>query len=142
MQNSKLDLLCFNCPAQFQFPFQGPASFSSYSNPSHWAFMMAICFWEATFIYKCYHLSDCYRLYISCKTIKEKPRIIKLIFQTGISCISVAKITLKQPSRYPTIRSIFISSLAVVIVSLININNWPYLGINNFQLMNQIRTLA
>ncbi len=33
-------------------------------------------------------------------------------------------------------------SLAVVIVSLININNWPYLGINNFQLMNQIRTLA
>ncbi len=34
------------------------------------------------------------------------------------------------------------TSLAVVIVSLININNWPYLGINNFQLMNQIRTLA
>ncbi len=33
-------------------------------------------------------------------------------------------------------------SLAVVIVSLININNWHYLGINNFQLMNQIRTLA
>ncbi len=33
-------------------------------------------------------------------------------------------------------------SLAVVIVSLININNWPYIGINNFQLMNQIRTLA
>ncbi len=33
-------------------------------------------------------------------------------------------------------------SLAVVIVSLININNWPYLGINNFQLMNQIRTQA
>ena len=29
-------------------------------------------------------------------------------------------------------------SLAVVIVSMININNWPYLGINNFQLMNQI----
>ncbi len=33
-------------------------------------------------------------------------------------------------------------SLALVIVSLININNWPYIGINNFQLMNQIRTLA
>ncbi len=33
-------------------------------------------------------------------------------------------------------------SLALVIVSLININNWPYMGINNFQLMNQIRTLA
>ncbi len=33
-------------------------------------------------------------------------------------------------------------SLAVMIVSLININNWPYLGINNFQLMHQIRTLA
>ncbi len=29
------------------------------------------------------------------------------------------------------------SSLALVIVSLININNWPYLGINNFQLMKQ-----
>ncbi len=27
---------------------------------SHWAFMMAICFWEATFSYKSYHLSDCY----------------------------------------------------------------------------------
>ncbi len=33
-------------------------------------------------------------------------------------------------------------SLALVIVSLININNWPYIGINNFQLMNKIRTLA
>ena len=29
--------------------------------------MMAICFWEATFGYKSYHLSDCYWLYISCK---------------------------------------------------------------------------
>ncbi len=34
---------------------------------SHRAFMMAICFWEAIFSYKSYHLSDCYRLYISCK---------------------------------------------------------------------------
>ena len=33
-------------------------------------------------------------------------------------------------------------SLALVIVSLINMNNWPYIGINNFQLMHQIRTLA
>ncbi len=33
-------------------------------------------------------------------------------------------------------------SLALVIVSLININNWPYIGIDNFQLINQIRTLA
>ncbi len=33
----------------------------------HWEFMMAICFWEATFSYKSYDLSDCYRLYISCK---------------------------------------------------------------------------
>ncbi len=35
-----------------------------------------------------------------------------------------------------------VNSLAVVIVMLIDINNWPYLGINNFQLMNQISKLA
>ncbi len=33
----------------------------------HWAFMLAICFWEAIFSYKSYHLSDCYQLYVSCK---------------------------------------------------------------------------
>ncbi len=63
---------------------------------------MAMCFWEATFGYKSYHLSDCYRLYISCKTIYEKPWIIKPIFLTGISCISVAKLKLKHPLLYPT----------------------------------------
>ena len=34
---------------------------------THWAFMMAICFCEATFSYKSYDLSDSYRLYISFK---------------------------------------------------------------------------
>ncbi len=29
--------------------------------------MMAICFWEATFNYKSYDLSDWYQFYISCK---------------------------------------------------------------------------
>ncbi len=33
-------------------------------------------------------------------------------------------------------------SLSVIIVSLININNWPYLRINNFQLMDQTRSMA
>ncbi len=29
--------------------------------------MVETCFWEATFSYKSYDLSDCYRLYTSCK---------------------------------------------------------------------------
>ena len=38
-----------------------------YMPTAHWAFMMAICFREATFSYKSYDLSDYYRLYIRCK---------------------------------------------------------------------------
>ncbi len=38
--------------------------------------------------------------------------------------------------------SLCLGSLSVVIVSLIDINNWPYLRINNFQLMDQTRSMA
>ena len=31
--------------------------------------------------------------------------------------------------------------LSVVIISLININSWPYLRINNFQLIDQTRSM-
>ena len=57
---------------------------------SHWAFMMAICFWEATFSYKSYDLSDCYRLYISCKNNIGKALIYQINlsdwYQLYISC--------------------------------------------------------
>ncbi len=43
--------------------------------------MMAICFWEATFSYKGYDLSDRYRLYISCKNNIGKA----LNYQTDLS---------------------------------------------------------
>ena len=55
---------------------------SAFYCPAHWAFMMAICFWdsEATFSYKS-HLSDCYRLYIGCKNNIGKA----LNYQTDLS---------------------------------------------------------
>ena len=54
-------------------------------NP-HWAFIIAKCFWEATFSYESYHLSACYQLYISCKINIE--------------------ISISLSNRYETIRSI------------------------------------
>ncbi len=79
---------------------------------SHWAFMMAICFWEATFGYKSYHLSDCYQLYISCKNNIRKAlnyqTDLSWWYQLYISC----KINIETPitlsNRYETIRSIFL----------------------------------
>ncbi len=53
---------------------------------------MAICFWEATFSYKSYHLSDCYWLYISCKN--------------NISCKINIEISITLSNQYETIRSI------------------------------------
>ncbi len=47
------------------YPFQ--AALWAYRGTAHWAFMIAICFWEASFSYKSYDLSYCYRLYISSK---------------------------------------------------------------------------
>ncbi len=73
--------------------------------------MMAICFWEATFDYKSYHLSDCYRLYISisCKNNIRKALKYQIDlsdwYQLYISC----KINIETPitlsNRYE--RSIF-----------------------------------
>ncbi len=57
------------------------------SGLTHWAFMMAISVWEATFSYKSYGPG----VYSYSKE-KLKAIFIKPIFQTGISCISVAKI--------------------------------------------------
>ncbi len=84
---------------------------------THWAFMMAIyiCFWEATFGYKSYHLSDCYQLYISCKNNIRKAwnyqTDLSDLYQLYISC----KINIETPitlsNRYETIRSIFFTTV-------------------------------
>ena len=74
--------------------------------------MMAICFWEATFSYKSYHLSDCYWLYISCKNNIGKASN----YQTDLSDwyqlyiswkINNEIISITLPNRYETIGSIF-----------------------------------
>ncbi len=78
---------------------------------THWALMMVICFWEATFSYKSNDLSDCYRLYISCKNNIGKD----LNYQTDLSdwyqLYISCKINIETPitlyNRYETIRSIF-----------------------------------
>ena len=80
----------------------------------HWAFMMAICFWEATFGYKSNHLSDCCRLYISGKNNTGKA----LNYQTDLSdwyqLFISCKINIETPitlsNRYETIRSIFFTT--------------------------------
>ncbi len=77
---------------------------------THWAFIMAICFWGATFSYKSYHLSDFYRLYISCKNNIGKA----LNYQTDLSdwyqlyinCKINIEISITLSTRYETIRSI------------------------------------
>ncbi len=80
-----------------------------YLDTAHWAFIMAICFWEATFGYKSYHLSDCYRLYISCKNNIGKALNYQTDlsdwYQLNISCkikVLVNTLTLKYPLLYPT----------------------------------------
>ena len=80
------------------------------SETAHWAFIMAICFWEATFRYKSYHHFDCYQLYISCKNNIGKA----LNYQTDLSdwyqlYISYKiniEISITLSNRYETIRSI------------------------------------
>ncbi len=62
---------------------------------SHWAFMMAICFWEATFGYKSYHLSDCYRLYIYSFFIWTKKR------QKNVSALPAHKKILQHVGLEP-----------------------------------------
>ena len=78
---------------------------------SHWAFMMVICFWEATFSYKSYHLSDCYRLYISCKNNIGKALNYQTDlsdwYQLYISCKIYIEISITLSNRYEPIRSIF-----------------------------------
>ncbi len=86
--------------------------------------MMAICFWEATFSYKSYDLSDCYRLYISWKNNIGKA----LNYQTDLSdwyqlCISY-KLTLKHPLLYPTdmkpLEAYFIRLLTVIVATMLS----------------------
>ncbi len=77
---------------------------------SHWAFITAICFWEATFSYKSYHLSDCYRLYIRCKnnigkTLNYQTELSDW-YQLYISCKIKIEISITLSNRYETIRSI------------------------------------
>ncbi len=73
--------------------------------------MTAICFWEATFSYKSYHLSDCYRLYISCKNNIGKALDYQANlsdwYQLDISCKINIEISITLSNRYETIRSIF-----------------------------------
>ena len=78
---------------------------------THWAIMMAVCFWEATFGYKSYHFSDCYRLYISCKNNKGKALNYQTDlsdwYQLYISCKINIEIPITLSNWYETIRSIF-----------------------------------
>ncbi len=73
--------------------------------------MMAICFWEETFSYKSYHLSDCYWLYISCKNNIGKALNYQINlsdwFQLYISCKINSEISITLSNRYETIRSLF-----------------------------------
>ena len=71
--------------------------------------MMAVCFWEATFGY---HLSDCYRLYISCKNKIGKALNYQtdLSDQLYISCKINIEIPITLSNRYETIRSIFFTT--------------------------------
>ncbi len=68
----------------------------------NWAFMMAICFWEGTLSYKGYDLSDCYRLYISCRNNIGKA----LNYQTDLSdwyrLYISCKNNIETPNNYPT----------------------------------------
>ncbi len=79
-----------------------------------WTFMMAICFWEATFGYKSYHLSDCYRLYISCKnnirkTLNYQTELSDW-YQLYISCKIKIETPITLSNRYETIRSIYFTT--------------------------------
>ena len=81
---------------------------------THCAFMMAICFWEATFGYKSYHLSDCYRLYISCKNNIRKALKYQTDlsdwYQLYISCKTNIETPITLSNRYETIsRNIFLT---------------------------------
>ncbi len=74
-------------------------------------FMVAICFWEATFSYKSYHLSDCYRLHISCKNnigkAQNNQTDLSDWYQLYISCKINIEISITLSKRYEIFRSIF-----------------------------------
>ncbi len=81
-----------------------------FCQPAHWTFIIAICFWEATFGYKSYHLSDCYRLYISCKNNRGKTLNYQTDlsdwYQLYISCKINIEISITLSNWNETIRSI------------------------------------
>ena len=86
--------------------------------------MMAICFWEATFIYKSYHLSDCYQLYmyISCKNNIRKGLNYQIDlsdwYQLYISCEINIETPITLSNRYETIRSIFLQLMTVIVATI------------------------
>ena len=66
------------------------------------------------------HYAQIMDLYISCKN--NIGNIIKPIFQTGISCISVVKLTSKYPLFYPTdmkpLEAYFIKLMTVIVATM------------------------
>ncbi len=91
---------------------------------------MAICFWEATFSNKSYHLSDCYRLYISCETIIGKALNYQIDlsdwYQLYISCEINIETPITLSNRYETIRSIFLQLMTVIVewtCKILNLNS-------------------
>ncbi len=75
---------------------------------------MAICFWEATFGCKRYHLSDCYRLYNSCKNNIRNPLNYQIDLSDWYQLYIGCKINIETPitlsNRYETIRRIFFTT--------------------------------
>ncbi len=88
--------------------------------------MMAICFWEATFGNKSYHLPDCYRLYISCKNNIRKA----LNYQTDLSdwyqLYISCKINIETPITPTNMKPLeaYFLQLTTVIVATMPCGNW------------------
>ncbi len=69
---------------------------------------------------------------VTVRQTKKRPCILEISYCSREKFLFYEKI----------IDTVVLCSLSVAIVGLININRWPYLSINNFQLMDETRSIA